>query len=176
MAADPTKALQSTAHHEAGHAVAAWCRGVPIKALSIQALGGTDGRFEHQPFVGDPGLSPFGLDDFRAQVEDLAVVLYAGPEAQRRFDPDGMRAIHGDGDERMADTLLGLLSSDDEVRAAYANLYRVLARKFVGLPGVWRAIGNLAGDLLDRQRMTGLEVEAVIGEVLGNQPRRCAFD
>ena len=84
MAADPTKALQSTAHHEAGHAVAAWCRGVPIKALSIQALGGTDGRFEHQPFVGDPGLSPFGLDDFRAQVEDLAVVLYAGPEAQRR--------------------------------------------------------------------------------------------
>lgn len=45
-----TKALESTAYHEAGHAVVAWQLGFKAKSVSITPEPGESGRYIHEPY------------------------------------------------------------------------------------------------------------------------------
>ncbi|MCP5368438.1 MAG: hypothetical protein H6907_18765 [Hyphomicrobiales bacterium] len=156
----------STAHHEAGHAVASYCRRIPINTVCIGRLGGTDGHFA-------PGIDPTtamasgDIDGLRQQVEVFGIILCAGPEAQRLYDPRGFHADHAAGDWSMARRLLTLMSGDAEVREAYLNLYGVLARKLLQRPNVWAAVRSLADALVDCRSLAGDQATAVIRGAMG---------
>ena len=159
-----TRALKSTAYHEAGHAVAAWHLGVRTKALSIVPEARSAGRHTHHSYFG--GINLDWGDSPRAQrkAENMALVCCAGPAAQRRFDPKGFRNYHAKDDWHQAVDLLSHLTGDDEILSAHFKLIDLRARKFVARPQVWPLIEGLAGALLEQQHLNGKDVHAVINE------------
>ncbi len=159
-----TKALQSTACHEAGHAVAAWRLGVRTKSLSIIPKVDSLGQHVHHPYLGGINLEWDGGARAQRRAENMALVSCAGPAAQRRFSPKGFRNYHAEGDWHQAIDLLSCLSGDAEVLSAYFKLIDLQAQKFVAAPFLWELIESLAEALLDRHRLTGKEVRAVIAD------------
>ena len=159
-----TKALESTAYHEAGHAVAAWRYGVRTKRLSIVPEPSFAGQHVRHPYFG--GINQEWGSSPRAQrrVENMVLVCCAGPAAQRRFNPKGFRNYHAEGDWYQAINLLSHLTGDDEILSAYFKLIDLRARKFVAQPSVWPLIEGLAETLLEREHLTGMEVRAIISD------------
>ena len=127
-----TKKVESIAYHEAGHAVAAWKRRIRIKQLSILSDGDSAGRMTHHNYFS--GVHPEYDTSPRIQrrLENMALVCFAGPAAQRRFNPRGYRHVHADGDFQQAVTLLTCLVGSDKELEAYLKLINVRARQFVG--------------------------------------------
>ncbi len=82
-----TKALEATAYHEAGHAVAAYKVGMKVKRLTIVPSGDALGSHQHHAYF--PGVNLEYDSSPRAQrrAENFALVCFAGPAAQRRFNP-----------------------------------------------------------------------------------------
>ena len=159
-----TKAVQSTAYHEAGHAVAAWKKGVRTKKLSIMPDEDSDGRHERYAYF--TGIRPEwdNSSGVQRRLENMAFVCCAGPAAQRRFSPKGARSYHGAADREQANDLLSYLTGDDDVLAAHFKLIDLRARKFVALPHIWPLIEDLAVVLLERREMSSKEVRATILE------------
>ncbi len=158
----PTKALQSTAYHEAGHAVAAWHVHVPTKDLSIIPDDSSLGRHFSGPYF--TGVNPEFDDSPRCQrrLENKALVCLAGPAAQRRFNPHGYRHYHGKSDYRQAVDLLSYIAPEPEELGAYIGLIKIRARNFVGRPDMWAAIEAVAAALLDRGEIPGKEIKPII--------------
>ena len=82
-----TKALQSTAHHEAGHAVAAFTCSIATRKLSIIPNNDSHGRFTHEPY--GVGIKTLEVGEVTPRVqralENRALISLAGPAAQRRL-------------------------------------------------------------------------------------------
>ena len=158
----PTKALRSVAYHEAGHAVAAWEVSLPIKTLSIVPEADTAGRLVHPPYFKgvhpDADTSPC----VQRRIENMVFVCYAGPEAERRFNPKGLWKDHAQGDWKQAIEILTHQVGSDEELEAYCNLMRIRAKNFIALDHVWEDIEKLADELLVRQKMSGRDVDAVL--------------
>ncbi len=172
-----TKALESTAYHEAGHAVAAWKLGVRTKKLSIvpDAADGSLGSHQHSPYF--TGINLEFDDSPRAQrrVENIAIVCCVGAHSQRRFHPRGFRNYHAEADWHRAISLLSYLAGDNEVLEAYFKLIDLQAKKFVQSQANWCAIEGVAEALLERHALTGAEAKAVIFESIQaatSRPRR----
>ncbi len=164
-----TKALESTAYHEAGHAFAAWRLGVRTTALSIVPDGDAKGFHAHRTYFRSLDLVflPHAYDSSpRAQrrVENMALVCCAGPAAQRHFNPRGFRTYHAEDDWHQAVDLLLRKSENTEIVEAYFKLIELRAQNFVAGRWQWPLIECLAEALLKRQRLTGKEVRRVIGE------------
>ncbi|MHA1554171.1 MAG: hypothetical protein ACTSU0_07150 [Alphaproteobacteria bacterium] len=157
-----TKALESAAYHEAGHAVAAWRCRVRTKSLSIVPEPDSAGRHIRHPYFGGINLEIDSSPRAQRRVENMALVCCAGPAAQRRFEPKRFRIYHAQGDWYEAINLLSYLTDDDEVLSAHFKLIDLRARKFVAVPFNWMLIENLAAALLDRRQLTGKEVRAVL--------------
>ncbi len=158
----PTKALQLTAYHEAGHAVAAWHVRLTSKHLSIIPDDSSAGRHFPGPYF--PGVNPEFDDSPKCQrrLENKALVCLAGPAAQRRFSPRGYRWVHGDTDYRHAVELLSYTSPEPDELGAYVGLIEIRARNFVGRRDMWAAIKALAAALLDRGEIPGREIKPII--------------
>ena len=157
-----TSRLRATAYHEAGHAVAAWHQRIRINSLSIAEDDISKGRLSHEyHFTGirpDLDMSP------RAQrrIENMAMVCFAGPHAQRKAFPRSWRNHHGRSDFHQATDLLSYVDPDPETLEIYVKLVDARAQKFVAGPSVWMLIDRLANDLLERRKMTGREVRESI--------------
>ncbi len=157
-----TKALESTAYHEAGHAVAAWHFRVRGKSLSIIPDGSSLGRFSHAPYFG--GLRP-GLDDSprcQRRLENMALVCLAAPAAQRKFYPRGYRRYHARGDYSEARNLLSYISRGNTELDAHIALIEIRARNFVQSDKMWAAIEELAVALLDQREISGKGIKPII--------------
>ena len=159
-----TKALESTAYHEAGHAVAAW--NVHVRAESISIIpdpnNGSLGRHIGRPYF--TGMRP-DLDNsprVQRRLEHKALVCLAGPAAQRRFNPRGYRHHHAEDDYRQAIDLLSYIVGDPNELSAYVGLIEIRARNFVRIPRMWAAIRGLASALLDRGEIPGREIRPII--------------
>ena len=159
-----TKALESAAYHEAGHAVAAWHCGVRTKSLSIVPESDSAGRHVRHPYFGGLKLEIDSSPRAQRRVENMALVCCAGPAAQRRFDPKRFRSYHAQGDWYEAMNLLSYLTNDDEVLMAHFKLIELRARKLIALPSVWSLIEAVARALLERRHLTGKEVRAIISD------------
>ncbi len=157
-----TKRLETVAHHEAGHAVAAAQHRVRLHSLSIVPDVNSAGKFVHHSYFG--GIHPEWDDSPRVQrrIENMALVCCAGPAAQRRFNPKDIRHDHAVDDRHQAIGYLSLLESDNEILSVYINLIELRARQYVAGQFVWHHIKMLAQALLDRQHLTGKEIHAAI--------------
>jgi ATP-dependent Zn protease len=166
-----TKALESAAYHEAGHAVAAWHCRVRTKSLSIIPELDSAGRHIRHPYFGGINLEIDSSPRAQRRVENMVLVCCAGPAAQRRFDPKGFRSYHAQGDWYEAINLLSYLTDDDEVLRAHFKLVDLRARKFVALPSVWSLIEDVAGALFERHQLTGKDIRAIISDSMGTVVR-----
>jgi ATP-dependent Zn protease len=161
---------ENTAHHEAGHAVAAIMLDLPFDYVSIGR--GRDDQGE--PYLGaicHPSLLMMpGRNSFRARVRNVrnaVMVAYAGIEAELCFDPNA--------DERLAqddfDNAENFLSADglfprypDEASAVrmeqILNRLRREARRLVRKH--WALVETLAKALLKRKRLGYDEARSVL--------------
>lgn len=159
-----TKALESVAHHEAGHAFAAFHRGVRIKKLTIVPDGDAAGRMTNAPYFGN--MNPEFDDSPRVQrrLENMALVCLAGPAAQKRFNPRGYRHWHGEGDVHQAVDLLSYISPEPDELGALWSLMEIRARNMVSPDNTWQIIKFLAERLLEKETMFGKQVRETIYE------------
>jgi hypothetical protein len=164
-------ALVATAYHEAGHAVADWKLGFEITRVTIV------------PSIDHNGEKAYGyvltrrlglklikaIEDGRLTEREMGyihgniVAMFAGIEAQRKWNPRSVRSYHGEGDRENIVNFLVRLHSDNNREASYAFKYlRARARNFVEHGEHWRIIEDLARELLERKTMNGKEVFATI--------------
>jgi hypothetical protein len=133
---------ESTAYHEAAHAVMALDLGWPINTVTIVANKYTAGRLHH-------GKSR--LDDGHQDLMGWFFILAAGPIAQGRFDPS----------QPWRDKLHFELKSQGVKEAESVPEEFVLSVKEV-VQRRWPAIERLALLLLERNTMTGEEIQSAI--------------
>lgn len=157
-----TKALESTAYHEAGHAAAVHKHQIRTKVLSIVPDETSTGRIEHHPYFGAIDLEYDLSPRVQRRIENMAFVCLAGPAAQRRFNRKGVRHYHGEDDRRLAIYLLERLVGSSEELEAYLNLIQIRVRNFVGNHVNWFFIDRVAQALIERRTLTGAEVRELM--------------
>ena len=165
------KALESTAHHEAGHAVAAYQLGQPIKSVTIIPDDDSSGSVSTDPyFSGDEWdqLIRVNSEDIsggmQQRLENDVLVCLVGPAAQKRFNFFGYRKFHGEQDRKIAMNWLRLLEGDNQILGYYFRMFDLRARNFVQRSTNWGLICHLAETLLAKPTLTGDEVKSVIFE------------
>ena len=156
------KMLESIAYHEAGHAIAARRVGCGIKKVSIVPDEESEGRVTHRPYF--TGIQPDWDESPRVQrrLENMALVCFAGPAAQRKFNPHGYRHRDAWGDHHQAMLVLGYMVGNDEELEAYLRLVEVRATNFVRNDHTWTEIEAVAAALLERKVLTGKATRELI--------------
>ena len=162
-----TNSEENTAHHEAGHAVAAWRFGFPTKRVSVipeeDFLGVHEGDSPLSGMDPDADSSP----EVTEAVEKKVVLIYAGHAAQVRFEPDSAEHYsHSDASAVL--NLVGYLcGSIEQEEAKHAELY---ARAETLIHEHWGGVEAVAKVLLEHKELTGEEVarllEALTGEAV----------
>lgn len=149
-------ALSATAHHEAGHAVAAWTQNIAVRKISIVKGQGLAGFIHHADIVG--GLRPDAdrSPRVRLRLEKLVRVSLAGPAAQRKFNARSWRTYHGGEDHRKALDLIDHLSLNEAHAQAYIRLLELEAAHMVEMH--WDIIVALAKELIAVRMMTGTAI------------------
>jgi hypothetical protein len=168
----PSKKLQATAYHEAGHAVAAIHHYVKLHKVTIvpTADGSASGHIitgTLHHFDPEPNTSAKARDE----AERLMIMLLAGGVAESRF-----RGRHNwVGAKRDMHTVTNM-SLDfylhPEVNYAYRQFVLERARAFVAEPTFWKEITDLAEALLKSKTLTGKEATSVILAVNAPKPTR----
>ncbi len=165
------KALESTAHHEAGHAVAAYQLGQPIKSVTIIPDDDSLGSVSTGPyFSGDEWDQLIGVNSkdisggMQQRLENDVLVSLVGPAAQKRFNPFGYRKFHGEQDRKIAMNWLEKLEGDNIILGHYFRMFDLRAHNFVQRSTNWGLICHLAETLLAKPTLTGDEVKSVIFE------------
>jgi hypothetical protein len=164
-----SRQLIDTAHHEAGHAVAAYYQHVNIRYVTINpekdSLGhvrntrvqfGRDGVFDD---------SLRGID----RAERRIVVLYAGPIASRKLSPRSRWRVGGSSDFDIARDLFTHIDSPDQ---KYRNLYAALLwrRAELIVETRWKDIRAVAAALLKQRMLDRKAVSNVIDSANGLKP------
>ena len=142
----PSSTRAATAHHEAGHAVAAIMKQVSFKLVTINPdhLHGSSG---HVQFL------RFG-EGFEA-LHRGAVVVLAGEVAQRRYSPRSARKHHGSGDRSVvADHALKMAGSA-RVADLHVRLWQQQAVELV--EARWEQVTRVAAALLEHRILTQAE-------------------
>ena len=159
--------LATIAHHEAGHAIAAFECHMEAKSLSIVPDDESAGRHIHEPYFSDEDVENilYGVMTAEQQfkLENNAKVCLAGPWAQKRYNPKGFRKYHGEGDRADALSFLGRVREGESL-SLYYKLIDLDARNFVQNDRIWGVICNLANALLNQPEMSGDEVHSAILE------------
>ena len=134
------------AYHESGHAVACLCLGIPITSVTIDAANPHCVWGRYQPA-------------HEAGLECLVTLFLAGPMAEVMI----CGAITDGGDQtdyQMARDYLAGRFGPLQIGAEFARL-RDAAARLVALPWAQHRIEQIAAALLQRQTLTGAQIEAL---------------
>ena len=157
-----TKQLKAIAYHEAGHAVAAHYHNLAPRSLSIIPDQTSLGRYIHVPYF--QNINPDYDASPRAQrrIENMVIVLLAGPQAQRRCHPKGHWKKNAQGDWERAVNLLSYLCADEKEAELYWSLIDYRAYAFIHQPDVWECIGVVADALLAHNELKDKQITEII--------------
>lgn len=151
--------LRATAHHEAGHAVAAWRFGMRFKHVTLKAGDGTLGQMlrGRSPKWFKPDMD--SSDRTRLRAEHDIIVSFAGQVAECKFL--GRRPRFGmEGDNQSALNMATYFCSSMSSAEAYLNYCFLTSRDLVN--SHWREIEAVAEALLDRESLSHEETLEVI--------------
>jgi hypothetical protein len=166
------KAIEATAHHEAGHAVAAFRNKLPIRSVTIERAEGASGQVSHANplFKDNPEWDTSAKTQRRIEVS--ALVSLAGEAAQRKFNPRSVRHFHSADDRSNALHVLEYLSANEDEREAYYRLISIRARNFVNSSFNWMLITGLAQELLLRRTISGKQVKELLLRIISERASR----
>jgi hypothetical protein len=153
--------LIAIAHHEAGHAVVSRKLRFKIKQVTIVPKGEAAGSVTWLKALGvsyNSGITGESI----GRHHDRVVALLAGVEAQRRFKPQSIRRYQTTCDYSAAADFLLSLHGEEKERNCASKYLQARTRNLVSNPVNWRFIQDLAKALLERQTLTGKEVNDVI--------------
>jgi ATP-dependent Zn protease len=167
-----TRVVEATAYHEAGHAVVAYLLNAPVKRKGATIIPnpeeGSTGCV-HAGFTFRRGHRPDEnkSDVVRLRCERQAMVLLAGVEAQRKFNRRSVRSYHTQSDFNGA---VGLMEYFFESPVLEANLKCFTAwveSLFEQHPYAWQCVKAVATALLEKEQLSGAELQDVIETALG---------
>jgi hypothetical protein len=142
-----TDAVQRCAVHEAGHAVACLCLGIPLAHVSIDPADPHCMRAGYQPA-------------HHAGVECLCVMGLSGPEAETRY----VGPITDGGDEldyQMVRHYLGCFFGPLQI-ATQISRHREAAARLVATEWARRRIETIADALLWQRTLSGADIAALL--------------
>lgn len=152
---------EEVAYHESGHVVVGHRLGLDVVEVDVEADG--DGGNGHSVFRSpdwfDPGAA--GQGPAREFVEKLITTFLAGTAAEARRAGFENPESSGFDEDAVVGRWAAHLGRGAESEAHLARL-RGDAARLVGEPANWMAIGRLAGRLLERRRLDGVEALAVL--------------
>jgi hypothetical protein len=158
--------LAQTAHHEAGHAVAAFYQGIRIRHVTIVPTKDALGHVKnHKVLWATNGMfddSPRGVD----RAERHIICLFAGPIAQRKFRrASRWRRAGGQDFPAATELLVRICDEDDECQRLYSKLLWRRAELLVKF--YWKDIKAVARELLKRRTLKGNDVVEAINRAHG---------
>lgn len=147
----------AVAHHEAGHAVAAYVLGLTVDRVTIQPEGDAAGHVVHEYGCNMNEIIYEEDPDRQWALERAAIISLAGEIAQRRFRAESVEEWHGGADRLHVHHLLDNLAgeTDQELRDAWWHLLVLRAERLVAQH--WLAIEWLAAVLLKQTVIEGVE-------------------
>ena len=149
MAQRISAALAATAHHEAGHVVAAILKGLVVEHVTIDADAGVAGYVQY--------LQPAEEDE---QTHERGVVALAGEAAQRRFNPRSIRRHHGGGDREQVLSYAVNYAGSVKQAEALVRYWEVRASELV--ERYWAQIQRVAAELLKHRTLTRQDVQRMV--------------
>lgn len=166
-----SKNLVATAHHEAGHAVAAFLLKRRLRSVTIVpnskdgSLGSTNYRFKSGEVRDLSYMS-------RRHVEDHIIICFAGGIAEQRFrGRANHRASRSDHFEAV-ELALEHIGRADEARAYADWLFVRTKNLLLHTPNAWRAVKAIATALLKFQTLSGKKVAETIHDVMTRDVRK----
>jgi hypothetical protein len=152
--------IEATAYHEAGHAVIAFLLGYRPQSVTIVPTFDTAGHIiQDNPLHGFQ-LDLDGSDEARLRVETVITICFAGPIAQKRYNPRSWRRAHGQWDyEKIAELALRVCGSSEQA-TAFIRWREIVACDMV--KAHWPRIQLVAGQLLERENLSHADLDAII--------------
>jgi hypothetical protein len=175
------KRLDSTAYHEAGHAVVGFSEGVPTRLIRVSIVpdpeAGTLGHVSRGKYPrvldtewGEDGKPRRFYREFNPEFDDPHLVdrqlrprvveCFAGVLAEKRFTGRRHNWLGAESDMRIAVGLVDYITGSPRQAQKYTEYLWVVAEDAVVLH--WAEIGELAKELLVRKTMTGHETKAFL--------------
>ncbi len=165
-----TKALLSTAYHEAGHAVAAQHSNVSVESVTIVPSEDSKGVVKHHNPVWGLNLESGDDETIRMRCEAGIMVCFAGEIAQRRFNPRGVRRFDWEDDREQAIQLADKLESGKAVDLYLAYL-RQRTKQHLEIDSVWKQVAATADALVaGNGTLSGNEFRGVFWRAVGIEP------
>jgi hypothetical protein len=153
---------ESTAYHEAGHAVIDRKLGFQVKEVTIVSKKGAAGqeRMRYACLGRVHYDNPYGSI---TRCHNWIIGAFAGEEAQRRYNPKSVRSHHAAHDRKAIGEILWRLHGENSELIKHVYRYlRAEARSLVAYPILWRQIEDLAKALIERKTLPGEEVSAIL--------------
>ncbi|HEV2057553.1 MAG TPA: hypothetical protein VGV06_20665, partial [Methylomirabilota bacterium] len=156
------KELQSTAYHEAGHAVAAHWERVRLESATIVPGDDFDGKVISRNLLHGRNVDSDASQRNRSRMLRMVRVSLAGLAAQRRFDAESVKDWHGEYDYQKAADLVSYFTENDRELEAYLNLLLVQAEGIFDRPFVWDQVTAVAEALLAKKTLKSLELRRIM--------------
>ncbi len=149
MTRSTSAALVATAHHEAGHVIAAITQGIHFAHVTIRPSGDAAGHVRYLAHARSIG-----------QVHKRGIVALAGEAAQRRHNPRSIRGHHGWGDRRAVVSYALDCTGSSRQAEAMAKLWTIQAEELI--EHRWAMVSRIANLLLERQKMSESECREAV--------------
>lgn len=147
------------AYHEAGHAVASWRLGDGITRVTIEPScdAEREERYDGSFTAGRGDRSALGGWGFR-----YAVMVLAGPAAQRAYDPRSQVPDTAGYDHRELDNLAVIMCRSPEAQRAFVAWAKAEARALIRQD--WHLVEALARQLMVDRTLDGPTATAILAE------------
>ncbi|WP_395697208.1 hypothetical protein [Methylocella sp.] len=152
--------IRIVAIHEAGHAVAVERLGLKLKAVTVVPKENIGGTVHHNDTLRRLKRTGDDSDRERLKAERVIMLCLAGPEAQKRFDPNSDWEACGESDFAAAAELSRHFFGEGDSAVAFMEWMKVRTCDLVGQN--WSLIEHLADQLIERKTIGGDEAMLLI--------------
>jgi len=147
--------VESTAYHEAGHAVASFHTERAVKAISIVPDEDNLGRVSHYPLTGRWFQPDVEIDGRTTHyIETSITVLLAGPAGERRYRGRWNHVGASADYSRALDLAFRLVGSERQLRHYWAWRHQITMDLWEN-EYAWEQVRRLAEELLERKVLSG---------------------